>query len=131
MSEDVKTGLLCLPLRLDLAPWVGRDLGGAFQWGTEIEGLSCAHEAAVPSASCEPDLQPQVMQREGWALCQLVGSPAGRLAPALGSQPLLLGELEGWLMAEVLVEAAGGYRCLHVTQKNGQSCAVGAAACGV
>lgn len=82
----------------------------------------------VPSAGCEPDSQPQVTQREGRALCQLVGSRAGRLASAVGLEPLLLGELEGWLMAEVLVEAAGGSVCFHVTQKNGQSCAVGAAA---
>lgn len=69
------------------------------------------------------------MQREGRALCQLIGSPATRLALAVGSQPLLLGELEGW--HEILVEASGGSGCFHVAQKNGQSCAVGAAACAV
>lgn len=86
--------------------------------------MSCAHDAAVPSAGCEPDSQPQVTQWKGWALCQLVGSPAGWLALAVALQLLLLGELEGWLVAEVLVEAAGGSGCFHVTQKNGPSCAV-------
>lgn len=39
----------------------------------ELElGVFChAHEAAVPSTGYEPDSQPQVTRREGWAPCQL------------------------------------------------------------